>query len=84
VRFGAVPQSTAYVSVRGLGAGRLIVADLAGKTIRRLDRFSRSRRPIGDLALTDSRIAWAALATDGDLKPGAPGTIRSARLPGLG
>jgi hypothetical protein len=72
------------VSVRGLSAGRLIIADLAGETIRRLDRFSRSRQPIGDIALSDSRIAWAVLASDGDLKPGAAGTIRGGRLPGPG
>jgi hypothetical protein len=72
------------VSVRGLSAGRLIIADLAGETIRRLDRFSRSRQPIGDIALSDSRIAWAVLASDGDLKPGAAGAIRGARLPGPG
>lgn len=73
----------AYVSVRGLSPDRLIVADLAGKPIRRFGRFSRARRPIGDLAMTDDSIAWAVLGTDGDLVPGAPGTIRRARLPSL-
>jgi hypothetical protein len=74
----------AYVTIKGLHPRRLIVADLAGKPVRRLGRFSRTRRPIGDLALSGNRIAWGVLSTDGDLVPGAPGTIRTARLPGHG
>jgi hypothetical protein len=71
----------AYVSRRGLFPRRLIVARRDGRVLRRLGRFGRSRRPIGDLALTRRRVAWAVVRGDGDVVPGARGSIHTARLP---
>jgi hypothetical protein len=71
----------AYVGQRRLRPTRIVVTNLRGRVIRRLDRFSRSRRPMHDLALTADRIVWAVLKSDGDAVPGAPGSIRTARLP---
>ena len=70
----------AYVSQRRLFARRLIVARRDGRVVRRLGRFGRSPRPIGDLALTSRRVAWAVLHRDGDVVPGAPGSIHNVRL----
>jgi hypothetical protein len=71
----------AYVSRRGERARRIVVTGLDGTVVRRLGRFGRNRRPIHDLALTRGRIAWAVLRGDGDEIPGAPGSVRVARLP---
>ncbi len=70
----------AYVGQRRLRPTRIGVTTLRGRVVRRLDRFGRARRPLHDLALTEDRIAWAVLRSDGDEVPGAPGSIRMAKL----
>ena len=71
----------AYVTQRRLHAHRLILARLDGRVLRRFGRFGRSRRPVGDIALTPHRIAWAVLHSDGELVPGAQGSVHTATLP---
>ena len=71
----------AYVGQRKLRATRIVLTRLNGRVVRRLGRFGRERQPLRELALREDRIAWAVLRSDGDAVPGAPGRIRSAKLP---
>jgi hypothetical protein len=51
----------AYISTDGRTHLRsLNLIDLKGKVLRRLDRFSSKRQPVGTIALTENRIAWSA------------------------
>ncbi len=70
----------AFVERRRLWPRRIVLTDLSGRVLRHLDRFGRARRPLGDLALSRDRIAWAVLRGERDAAPGAPGSIETARL----
>ena len=69
-----------YVGVRERGPDRLLLASLDGSSRRTLDRFTRSRQPVGDIALTKELVAWGVLRAPGDLDLGRPGSIEFAAL----
>jgi hypothetical protein len=70
----------AYVSYRGEQPDRLLLADLDGKVLRRLDRYTNARRPAGEIALTDRRVAWTVLRVrNPDLITG-PGNVLTETL----
>ena len=50
----------AYItSGRETTAKTLVPTDLEGKVLKRLERFGEHRWPVGELALTDRRVAWS-------------------------
>lgn len=58
---------------------RVVLATLGGRVVRRFDRFGRTRRHQGELALTSSRLAWAVRRAS-DVVPGGSGSIRTVEL----
>ena len=61
------------------GPDRLVLADLTGKIVKRLDRYGKRRWPEGELALTDRWAAWSVKrATYGE--PTGPGNVFLKKL----
>ena len=56
----------AYISTRRFSPDRLLLVDLQGRVLRRLDRYTSARQPVGELALTGDRVAWSVLRGRGD------------------
>ena len=52
---------------------RLVLATLDGKVLRRLERYGTHRRPVGEIALSDQRVAWS-------VRSGRRGSVRAAGL----
>jgi hypothetical protein len=65
----------AYISMNGeIGPDRLLVVDLKGKVLKRLDRFGERRWPEGEIALTDRWAAWSVKRATYD-EPTGPGNV---------
>jgi hypothetical protein len=62
------------------GPGRLLLIDLQGHVLRRLDRYGPARRPTGEVALTDRRAAWSVLHTRDENTLVGPGSVLSVSL----
>jgi hypothetical protein len=62
------------------GPGRLLLTDLQGHVLRRLDRYGPARRPTGEVALTDRRAAWSVLRTRDENTLVGPGSVLSVSL----
>jgi hypothetical protein len=70
----------AYVSVGAdSGPDRLLLLDLQGRVLRRLDRYGERRRPAGEIALTDRWIAWSVKRASYEAVRG-PGNVFLKRL----
>jgi hypothetical protein len=70
----------AYVSVDAdSGPDRLLLTDLKGKVLRRLDRYGERRWPAGEIALTDRWIAWSVKRATYE-EPKGPGNVFFKRL----
>jgi hypothetical protein len=69
----------AYIANRGRDRAALILADLDGRPLRRLERYGPRRWPVGEIALTDRRVAWSVRSgRNEDIT--APGTVRTTRF----
>lgn len=70
----------AYISAdASIGPDRLVLADLNGKILKRLDRYGERRWPEGEIALTDRWAAWSVKrATYGEVT--GPGNVFLKRL----
>jgi hypothetical protein len=70
----------AYISAdANIGPDRLLLVDLNGKVIKRLDRYGERRWPEGELALTDRWAAWSVKRATYS-EPTGPGTVFLRRL----
>jgi len=70
----------AYVSpTKTSGPDRLLLIDLRGKVLRRLDRFHDRRQPEGEVALTDRWVAWSVKRATYE-HPTGPGNVYFERL----
>jgi hypothetical protein len=70
----------AYVTAHNFHPDRLVVSDLSGHVVKRVDRYTSARRPTGEIALTETRIAWSVLrARNPDVIRG-PGSVLTERL----
>ena len=70
----------AYITAdRRSGPDRLVLADLTGKVLRRLDRYGKRRWPEGEIALTDRWAAWSVKRATYD-EPTGPGNVFMKRL----
>jgi hypothetical protein len=70
----------AYISVdENVGPDRLVLMDLKGKVLKRLDRYGKRRWPEGEIALTDRWVAWSVKRTSYD-HPTGPGNVYFERL----
>jgi hypothetical protein len=70
----------AYISMDADSApDRLILADLSGKVLRRLDRYGKRRWPVGEVALTDRWVAWSVKRASYDA-PSGPGNVFLKKL----
>jgi hypothetical protein len=56
------------------GPDRLVLADLQGKILKRLDRYGERRWPEGEIALTDRWAAWSVKRATYD-EPTGPGNV---------
>ena len=66
----------AYIAQnRRSGPGRLLLTDLTGRVLRRLDRYGPARRPTGEVALTNRRAAWSVLRTRDENTLVGPGSV---------
>jgi hypothetical protein len=69
----------AYITDPAHGSDRLVLADLSGKILRRLDRYGTRRWPTGEIALTDQWIAWSVKRASYDATTG-PGNVFLKRV----
>jgi hypothetical protein len=70
----------AYISAdANIGPDRLILADLTGKVLKRLDRYGKRRWPEGEIALTDRWAAWSVKRATYD-EPTGPGNVFLKKL----
>jgi hypothetical protein len=73
-------ERVAYISAdANSGPDRLVLADLTGKVLKRLDRYGKRRWPEGELALTDRWAAWSVKRATYD-EPTGPGTVFLKKL----
>jgi hypothetical protein len=71
----------AYISAdASSGPERLLLVDLEGKVLERLDRYGKRRWPEGELALTDRWVAWSVKRATYD-HPTGPGNVLLKRVP---
>ncbi|MDA0173297.1 hypothetical protein OJ998_29610 [Solirubrobacter taibaiensis] len=56
------------------GPHRLLLVDLDGKVLKRLERYGKRRWPEGEIALTDRWVAWSVKRTIYD-HPTGPGNV---------
>jgi hypothetical protein len=65
----------AYISAdANSGPDRLVLADLQGKILKRLDRYGKRRWPEGEIALSDRWAAWSVKRATYD-EPTGPGNV---------
>ena len=65
----------AYISADAdSGPDRLVLTDLTGNVLRRLEHYGRRRWPEGELALTDRWAAWSVKRATYD-EPTGPGNV---------
>jgi len=65
----------AYITVdETFGEDRLLLVDLEGNVLRRLERYGERRLPQGEIALTDRWVAWSVKRTTYD-HPTGPGNV---------
>ena len=70
----------AYISADpNIGPDRLVLADLTGKVLKRLDRYGKRRWPEGEIALTDQWAAWSVKRATYDV-PAGPGNVFVKKL----
>jgi hypothetical protein len=70
----------AFISLdENVGPERLLLVDLNGKVLKRLDRYGKRRWPEGEIALTDRWVAWSVKRTSYD-HPTGPGNVYFKRL----
>jgi hypothetical protein len=70
----------AYISAdANSGPDRLVLADLTGKVLKRLDRYGKRRWPEGEIALTDQWAAWSVKRATYD-EPTGPGNVFLKKL----
>jgi hypothetical protein len=70
----------AYISADAdSGPDRLVLADLTGKVLKRLDRYGQRRWPEGEIAPTDRWAAWSVKRATYD-EPTGPGTVFLKKL----
>ena len=70
----------AYISAdANSGPDRLVLADLTGKVLERLDRYGKRRWPEGEIALTDRWAAWSVKRATYDEATG-PGNVFMKRV----
>jgi hypothetical protein len=71
----------AYISAdANVAPDRLVLADLNGNVLKRLDRYGKRRWPVGEIALTDRWAAWSVKRAIYD-KPTGPGNVFLQKLP---
>ena len=56
-----------------------MLADLDGKVLKRLERYGQRRWPVGEIALTDRRVAWSVRRGSYEENT-APGSVRTLKL----
>ena len=61
------------------GPDRLLLIDLKGKVVKRLDRYDQRRWPQGEIALTDRWIAWSVKRATYE-EPVGPGNVFLKKL----
>jgi hypothetical protein len=70
----------AYISVDADSApDRLVLADVTGKVLKRLERYGERRWPEGEIALTDRWVAWSVKRATYDETTG-PGNVFLKKL----
>ncbi len=70
----------AFITVdEDVGPKRLLLTDLNGKVLKRLDRYGKRRWPEGEIALTDRWVAWSVKRDVYD-HPTGPGNVFLKKL----
>jgi hypothetical protein len=70
----------AFITVdENVGPERLLLTDLSGKVLKRLDRYGERRWPEGEIALTDRWVAWSVKRDIYD-HPTGPGNVLKKKL----
>ncbi|MDA0182756.1 hypothetical protein OJ997_20760 [Solirubrobacter phytolaccae] len=70
----------AFITVdENVGPERLLLTDLRGKVLERLDRYGKRRWPEGEIALTDRWVAWSVKRDIYD-HPTGPGNVFLKRI----
>jgi len=79
-RVAAAGGRVAYITpTKTSGPDRLLLIDLQGKVLKRLDRFHDRRQPEGEIALTDRWVAWSVKRTSYE-HPTGPGNVYFKKL----
>ena len=53
------------------------MSTLDGRVLKRLERYGKHRRPVGELELTDQRVAWSVRR---GIRARGPGSVRTVGL----
>ena len=66
----------AYIAMRGERTRHIVVSDLSGHVVQRLDRFGGSEEPVGELSIAGPTLVWATML----VLPEGRGRVRTRRL----
>ncbi len=70
----------AYITTHNYHADRLVVSDLSGKVVKAVYRYPAKAEPTGEIALTETRVAWSVLLDPDPSAIRGPGKVLTESL----